>query len=34
MGVDAGVIDRLGSDKRCEVLFGIEWETLFTSGVI
>ena len=29
MGVDAGLIDRLGSDKRCEVLIGGE----FTFGL-
>ena len=34
MGIDAGVINRLGSDKRCEVLFDSEWATLSTSGVI
>ena len=34
MGVDAGVIDRLGSDKQSEVLFGSDWAILFTSGVI
>ena len=34
MGVDAGVIDRLGSNKQGEVLFGSEWAMLFTGGVI
>ena len=34
MGVDAGVIDRLGSNEQSEVLFGSEWAMFFTSGVI
>lgn len=27
MSVDAGLIDGLGSDKRCEVLIGGDWTT-------
>ena len=31
MGIDAGLIDRLGSDESCEVLIGSERAT-FISG--
>lgn len=34
MGVDAGLIDKLGSDEGCEVLIGGEWATFCTSRVV